>query len=83
MELVVVSLLGVVAAQLAVVAVFKGGGEQVETLDEVGDGSVAEFVGQRKTQRTTCAVGWCESTGKVTPGRRSKGPLFPSWSVGL
>ena len=25
----------------------------------------------------------CESAGKVTPGRRSKGPPFPGWSVGL
>ena len=70
-ELVVVSLLGVVAAQpaqLAVVAAFKRGGEQVETLDEVGDGSVAELVGQRKTQRTTYAVGRERTIGLVHDG---------------
>lgn len=36
-----------VASQAAVAAVFEGGGEQVESFDEVGDGGVAEFVGQR------------------------------------
>ena len=40
-ELVVFLVRGIVAAQLAVVAVFDRGGDEVEAFDEVGDGSVA------------------------------------------
>ena len=50
-ELVVFLVRGIVAAQLAVVADFDGGGEEVEAFDEVGDGSVVELVRQRETQR--------------------------------
>ena len=50
-ELVVFLLRGIVATQLAVVAVFDRGGDEVEALHEVGDGSVAEIIRQWETQR--------------------------------
>ena len=54
-ELVVFLVRGIVAAQLAVVAVFDRGGDEVEAFDEVGDGSVVEIVRQRETQRAARA----------------------------
>ena len=54
-ELVVFLVRGIVAAQLAVVAVFDGGGDEVEAFDEVGDGSVVEIVSQWETQRAARA----------------------------
>ena len=55
-ELVVFLVRGIVAAQLAVVAVFDRGGDEVEAFDEVGDGSVVEIVRQWETQRAARAL---------------------------
>ena len=55
-RLVVVSLRGIVAPQLAVGAVFDRGGDEVEAFHEVGDGSVVEIVRQWETQRAARAL---------------------------
>ena len=56
-RLVVVSLRGIVAPQLAVGAVFDRGGDEVEAFHEVGEVSVVEIVRQyRETQRAARAL---------------------------
>ena len=55
-RLVVVSLRGIVAPQLAVGAVFDRGGDEVEAFHEVGEVSVVEIVRQWETQRAARAI---------------------------
>ena len=55
-RLVVVSLRGIVAPQLAVGAVFDRGGDEVEAFHEVGEVSVVEIVRQWETQRAARAL---------------------------
>ena len=76
------SLGGVVAPQAAVVAVFKRGGKQVETFDEVGaTASSLSWSGRGSRQRTPRAVGRERSIRVVHGGAHNAGQ-GRRWSLG-